>query len=204
MKKSLKNYSCIILLLAGIFNAENVCSTNDEELSLEDLYLEQTLQIQQGDNKPFDMRLNYGIQAANDVGYLTSHGGASSTCLYYRFINDKNTHIPQAHTFFRSYNNLGFIKGKKTAEESERKSLSNVPVRVETHDDRLCDDHLSNQTKDLSPASNKLSSYQINTIAQMVANTIAKTVRENKNLPQKALRAKAAESVKNLSLIKIG
>ncbi len=203
MKKSLKNYSCIILLLTGIFNAENVCSSDDEDLSLEDLYFDQTLQIQQGHNKPFDMRLYYEIHAADDSFNLVAHGGPSSTCLYYRFINDKKTHTPQAHTFYRPNKNDGFFKGKKTAEETERKSLSNLPVRVESHDDSLCDDHLSDETKDLSPAPNKLSIDQLKTIAQMAANTIAKTVRQNRNLPQKALRAKAAESVKNLSLIKI-
>ena len=203
MKKILMNYSCTILLLAGVFNAQNVCSTDDEELSLEDLYFEETLQIQQGHNKPFDIRLNYEIHAADDWFDLVAHGGPSSTCFYYHFINDKNTHTPQAHTFYRPNKNDGFFKGKKTAEKSERKSLSNVPVRVDFHDDSLSDDHLSDQTKDLSPAPNKLSIDQIKTIAQMVANTIAKTVRQNRNLPQKALRAKAAESIKDLSLIKI-
>ena len=203
MKKLLKNYYCIILLLAGVFNAQNVCSSEDEELSLEDLYFEQTLRIQQGHNNPFGMRLYYEIHASDDWLNLVAHGGPSSTCFYYRFINDKKTHTPQAHTFYRPNKNDGFFKGKKTAEESERKSLSDLPVSVESHDDSLCDDHLSDQTKDLSPAPNKLSSDQLKTIAQMVANTIAKTVRKNRNLPQKALRAKAAESVKNLSLIKI-
>ena len=204
MKKILMNYSCTIFLLAGIFNAQNACSTDDEELSLEDLYLEQTLQIQQGNNKPFDMRLNYGIHAANDSIDLVAHGESSSTCLFYRFINDKNTHTPQAHKFSRSYNNLGFVKGKKTSKGSERKSLSNLPLKASPHNDRfLWEEYLSEKTSNLSPASNKLSSYQINTIAQIVTDTLAKTVRQNRNLPKKALRAKAAESVKNLSLIKI-
>ena len=203
MTKLVINFSGIILLLAGVFNAQSVCSTDHEELSLEDLYLEQTLQIQQGHNKPFDIRLNYGILAANRTGSFIVHGGPWSTCFFYRFTNDKNTHTPQAHKFFRSYKNLGFVKGKKTAEESEIKSFSNLPVRVAPHDDILRDDYLSNQTSDLSPAPNKLSSDQLKTIAQMVANTIAKTVKQNRNLTQKALRAKAAESIKNLSLIKI-
>ena len=203
MKKLVKNYSCIILLLAGIFNAQNVCSTNDEEISDKDHYFTQTVRIQQGHNKPFDMRIDYAILAANRTGSFVVHGGPWSTILFYRFTNDKNTQTPQAHTFFRPYHNYGFFKGKKTFEQSERKSLSNLPVGVALHDDSLRDDYLSEQTSDLSPAPNKLSISQLKTIAQIVANTIAKTVRQNKNLPHKALRAKATESVKNLSLIKI-
>ena len=204
MKKLLKNYSCSILLLAGVFNAQNVCSSNNEKLSYEDCYLAQTVRIQQGDNKLFDMRLNYEILAADYTGGPVAHGGPWGTCFYYRFINDENTHTPQAHTFFRPYKNYDFLKGKKTLEQSEKKSLSNLPVRVlPPYGGNLWDQFISDQTSDLSPAPNKLSSDQLKTVAQMVANTVAKTVRQNRNLPQKALRAKAAESVQNLSLIKI-
>ena len=204
MKKILMNYSCTIFLLAGVFNAQNVYSSNNEKLSYEDCYLKQTLRIQQGDNNPFDMRLDYEILAADYTGGPVAHGGPRSTCFYYRFINDKNTHTPQVHTFFRPYQNYDFLKGKKTLEQSERKSLSNLPVRVfQPYDGNLADQFISDETSVLSPAPNKLSISQLKTIAQMVANTVAKTVRQNRNLPQKALRAKAAESVKNLSLIKI-
>ena len=203
MKKLVKNYSCIIFLLAGVFNAQNVCSTNDEEISHKDHYFTQTVRIQQGQNKPFDMRLDYEILGADRTGSFVVHGGPYSTISFYRFINDNNTQTPQAHTFYRPYHNYGFFSGRKTHEQSEKKSLSNLPVRVSPHDYTLRDDYLSEQMSDLSPAPNKLSISQLKTIAQIVANTIAKTVRQNKNLPHKALRAKATESVKNLSLIKI-